>query len=426
MPVELPGFYFDVEKNRYFPLSSKPQIYEKAARTIASVHQCDDKRTSESNLRDTGRRAWSPWHSRLKMLNNSLSLSQRHSHEILCAHYESSSRKTSDLLPTFGKIQAFRSILAGDNFFRVVGDTQGWLYNDRAPHFGAQIAWSADFNLQHQSPISSISASGTHFVATCLDVAKISVHDLKAPEHVYILNINNLHDIWDSHLDGTELTLGASKRAVYIPDIEVSASLEYLNTSSDTLSIYHRKTLVYAGTRNGSVERFDMRMPKQRKQKLFGDRFHGATPSSVLHLSIPREHELLMSHLNGDLLTYDLRSVSTTSLSSPVTIYRGHVNTHTRNLGIAVDERHDILFAAGQDCRIRAWSMRTGVLLTPPTRRDGIMTDYNPLSAVFSDPVCALQVTEENGEAGTTLWAASGRNLHQFRLGQRAPWTVED
>jgi len=80
-----------------------------------------------------------------------------------------------------------------------------------------------------------------------------------------------------------------------------------------------------------------------------------------------------------------------------------------------------MLFAAGQDCRIRAWSMRTGAPLTPADNPP-LSKSCNPFSTVFSEPICALQVTEEGEEAGTSLWAASGRNLHQFHLGQRAPW----
>lgn len=44
-----------------------------------------------------------------------------------------------------------------------------------------------------------------------------------------------------------------------------------------------------------------MRMPTDRGQKLFDDRFKRAPRSSVLHLSVIRDRELLISHLNGDV-----------------------------------------------------------------------------------------------------------------------------
>ena len=61
------------------------------------------------------------------------------------------------------------------------------------------------------------------------------------------------------------------------------------------------QNLVYTGTRSGSIERFDMRMPKYRSQKLFDGRFENLPRSSVLHLSPIRDRELLISHLNGDV-----------------------------------------------------------------------------------------------------------------------------
>jgi len=61
------------------------------------------------------------------------------------------------------------------------------------------------------------------------------------------------------------------------------------------------QNLVYTGTRNGSIERFDMRMPKYRSQKLFDGRFKSAPRSSVLYMSPIRDRELLISHLNGDV-----------------------------------------------------------------------------------------------------------------------------
>jgi DDB1- and CUL4-associated factor 4 len=101
--------------------------------------------------------------------------------------------------------------------------------------------------------------------------------------------------------------------------------------------------------------------------------------------------------------------------------------------GIAVDPSEDLLFAAGQDCRIRAWSLRTGQPLYPPvsspsessssnSRAAGGLSravdDVNPFVTTFDSPIVALQVTEER--EGMCLWAASADFLHRYDLGQRA------
>jgi DDB1- and CUL4-associated factor 4 len=89
--------------------------------------------------------------------------------------------------------------------------------------------------------------------------------------------------------------------------------------------------------------------------------------------------------------------------------------------GIAVDHERDLLFAAGQDCRLRGWSLRTSFPLSPPRAPDppDPQLYFNPFLASFSHPITSLQVTEEPGEAGVSLWATADRDLYQFHLGQR-------
>lgn len=165
-----------------------------------------------------------------------------------------------------------------------------------------------------------------------------------------------------------------------------------------------------------------MRIVKHRSQKLFDTRFAGGPRSPVLYLNAIRESELLISHLNGNLVTFDLRFSAIASPPSPVRLFETHINSYTDNLGIAIDHEQDILFAAGQDCRIRGWSLRTGALLLPPLicSSSTSLSHGNPFSAKFSQPVSVLQVTQELGSAGTCLWAASGRDIFQYYLGQHS------
>ena len=77
---------------------------------------------------------------------------------------------------------------------------------------------------------------------------------------------------------------------------------------------------------------------------------------------------------------------------------------------MAVDPQEQFLFAAGQDRRIRLWSLRTG---GPP-----LVSPAGGLQWPYDDPIRALQVVEEE-EGGMVLWAASGTALHEHKLGQR-------
>ena len=85
------------------------------------------------------------------------------------------------------------------------------------------------------------------------------------------------------------------------------------------------------------------------------------------------------------------------------------------------------IFAAGQDRRIRAWSLRTGdpILPTSPLSSKMYDDDYSELlHQHFAEPVSAMQVTYGGGDSATTsgglsLWALSGKKMYRYWLGQR-------
>lgn len=174
--------------------------------------------------------------------------------------------------------------------------------------------------------------------------------------------------------------------------------------------------------------------------------------STVLKLDIIQEHGLLLSHLDGDvgirvlscafpgftqilsqLSLYDLRFLSE-SRAEPTTVFEGHVNKYLSHLvseslairsdpqlishlqGMAVDPNQEFLFAAGQDCRLRAWSLRTGLPLSSEYLPDD---KANPFNRKFFSPISALQVTRDERSNGVSLWAAYDRDLCQFHLGER-------
>ena len=106
-------------------------------------------------------------------------------------------------------------------------------------------------------------------------------------------------------------------------------------------------------------------------------------------------------------------------------IYMAHVTEIFQ--GIAIDPYEQFLFAAGEDRRIRGWSLNTGMPIIPPledmsdtpdTTPDDTHRLSNPFKAVFSQPVQAMQVTRE--KKGLCLWAASDEDLYRYHLGQQA------
>ena len=83
---------------------------------------------------------------------------------------------------------------------------------------------------------------------------------------------------------------------------------------------------------------------------------------------------------------------------------------------LAIDPSEDFVFAAGQDKRIRVWSLRSGEALLPPSRSNTVGLGTNPFDMEFSLAVMTMQITEESG--GMCLWMAADRDMFKFHLGQ--------
>ncbi|KAK2465412.1 hypothetical protein APHAL10511_002766 [Amanita phalloides] len=403
-PPELPGFYWDQLRNRYFPLSSRP-----ASLRPPYVHDTHVPKHRHH-----------PWRSfQTLRLSHDVTQRLRMTEEILSSHYARTSHVRHTYIPASGRIRAFCTTNFNGAHRRFIGDDQGWLYTYTAPDVEEQVLvtelWVPELCLHPGSEITSICISGSKCIATCLGpTTRVSMQDLNVIGRTSLLGLKGVHDIWCAHLDGNSLAVGADLRAVYLHDLDITTHLTYLPTHSDVFSVYYRENLVYTGARNGSITRFDLRL-KPRGQLLYDERFGARARSTVLHLDIVKDYQLLTSQLDGDLASYDLRF---TRGSSPLVRYEGHVNTHSRKLGVAVDPHRQFLFAAGEDRRIRGWSLSMGVPITPHILDPVESSDdvQNPFSAVFPHPVQAMQVVKER--TGLCLWAASDEDLYQYHLGQ--------
>lgn len=106
--------------------------------------------------------------------------------------------------------------------------------------------------------------------------------------------------------------------------------------------------------------------------------------------------------------------------------FAGHVNSYTERLGLSTDPDKHFVFAAGQDKRLRGWSLRTGQQLAPqPTHSnttflptpDSVAQARTPhiLHREFVAPVPVLQVKQD--EKGLCLWAVAGSELYYCLMG---------
>ncbi|KAF9807350.1 hypothetical protein IEO21_08262 [Rhodonia placenta] len=394
MPRDLPGLYWDEEKKRYFPLTSKPKTLP--GRVLPGVHPEHaghrlplqaplDEGPLPKRRRLYAERYGHPTWNAAETVRTSLGSSRRSrvlhwdgtfdgflgqcmaSRTVECAYEE------VNIPLVYSKVNTSPE----HEYSVMAGDAQGWL--------------------------SSLTRNGDHNAAELNVTSKISSVSSWGTRHV-LLYVKPFQQ-------------SAAKRGILLPDIETGRGFQVLQTGSDVFAIQRRDNLVYVGARNGSISRFDTRLDTNNRQELLQSRFE-PTRSSITHLSVVQEWQLLVSTIRGDLETHDLRFLRSTT---PLMRLNGHINSYTIELGIAVDPSENYVFAAGDDCKLRGWSLHSGdeIVPSPPSPRDIESAATSSLfGKTFDNPIRALQVTESPME--TCLWAASGSTLHQFWLGQRA------
>ncbi|KAF5361030.1 hypothetical protein D9756_004994 [Leucocoprinus leucothites] len=392
MPRDLPGFYWDPQRNRYFPIGTRPP----GPLSSQSLRQPQVPPTPPSDGNYSYESAWGSATTRVRKRRNLWRLTDlgkseliNHSqqallrHDLFGLHVSRTTCAREERLPIFGEIRNFISTTSPTGQqYRLVGDSQGWIYSSHLDAFtlpGNNNTWTVETNLDPDSETSSLNICDTYSLATSFGpVSKMRVQKLDDPNLSFVITAKNTHDIRCASytLNPSEIVVGAKQHAVYLTDIFNQPKTRILKTHSDVFSVVRDHDLIYAGTRNGSIHRFDLRIPSTTitpttKTTIFTDitgsnhspKQGRKSGSTVLHMQLVDDVYFLTSYMNGELVLYDIRYAQR---STPVLRFRGHVNSHTARLGITTDPTSTLLFAAGQDCKIRGWSMRTGEPLLPP------------------------------------------------------------
>ncbi|KAI0269801.1 hypothetical protein BC834DRAFT_571988 [Gloeopeniophorella convolvens] len=462
MPKELPGLYFDAEKNRYFPSSSRPaghaqtsagQPPQKRQNGRAPRQRTHEAESSSSEVPLQDRRQGSAWRtlqashlaSRPKTRVDAI-------HQMMTAQIESTASclavpihvDEGDTLTAFG------AGVHDDQVWSVAGDSTGYIYISEhsstgrylsAPPYELEHSWAQVYLLD--SRVSSVCSSGSRCVATSFG-STVLTSDMAEPwQQVQLSPPPRLvHDIWTSRLRDRSLVLGVAKRAVYIADIDNALDLRSLDTQSDVFALHQEENLVYAGARNGSVTRFDTRERASVGTALLDGAFARAH-NSVTYLRVVREWQLLASTIRGNIEIFDVRAVRGTR---PLMALAGHVNAYQPSLMMrplqphAVTPSEDYLFAAGLDHHIRGWSLRTGeplssaaaapdpaadaAVVVPGHYPRAVSCALSPLAVKFEEQITALEAVQIDRE--TCLFATAGNGVHKFALGRRAGQDVMD
>ncbi|XP_077567237.1 WD repeat domain 21 [Stigmatopora nigra] len=132
--------------------------------------------------------------------------------------------------------------------------------------------------------------------------------------------------------------------------------------------------LLYNGCRSGAIFGFDVRNPGQGKAVTFKHQY----PITSLQI-LQDENYLVAADMSGRINLWDIRAIK------HVQEYKGHYNEHAY-LPIHVREPEGLLLAVGQDCYTRIWSLRDSRLLRTIPSPHPVANDAIP-SIIFSSGI---------------------------------------
>ncbi|TFY70959.1 hypothetical protein EVG20_g2042 [Dentipellis fragilis] len=430
MPRDLPGFYFDPAKNRYFPLSSQPKPTKKPE---------SDRAANASQSKQTNRteNQWSS--STVLKAKNAGSLY----HSLQSARTAHNGRLRE---------RSFRNIETSQLGATSRCDTAAFIPFNQAKISASRRASRSLYMKGKSSIYWAIHKAGFTRATSFGPSSNILYYDWSTERAVFITPSSHLvHDVWTSNFQDTSLVLGQSyhptsdtgllnlnvsigmrKRALLYPDIDHERVYHKLPTGSDVLAVHQHQTMVYTGSRNGSIHRFDTRERTLSGLALLDDIFC-KNSNSAIYLNVVNEWQLVVSTVRGNIELFDLRFPRG---NRPVMSLHGQRNEHLLDLPHAISPCSKYLFAAGLDSRIRGWSLLTGQPLSPtppisttsttPTpipsfsslssNNNGLVR-ANPFHVNFDSVLTSLQAVEIGQQ--TCLYASSGDRLFRFLLGQQ-------
>ncbi|XP_007428151.1 DDB1- and CUL4-associated factor 4 isoform X1 [Python bivittatus] len=151
----------------------------------------------------------------------------------------------------------------------------------------------------------------------------------------------------------------------------VTGHHQTFNTNSDVLAqqFATQSPVLYNGCRSGEIFSIDVRQRSHKGQGWKATQlFHDSAVTSVNLLKT--EQYLMAADMLGQVKLWDLRKLKC------VKEYRGHKNEHTI-VPLHINETEGLLSAVGQDCYTRIWSLRDAHLLRTipspyPSSRDSI------------------------------------------------------
>ncbi|XP_072344009.1 DDB1- and CUL4-associated factor 4-like isoform X3 [Scyliorhinus torazame] len=335
---ELPGFYYDQKKDRYFRLlpghnNCNPLTWE-------TIKQ---REMEEKRLKMLEEDAKSGRVARMGM-NFTMLLQKRHFGLMNSASYLRFSQELKISAMRRNKLEVHSSDSSSNSSFKMI--------------LGTSICWAS---LSGCDSHILLCLSGHADIPGCISLLPASIFSNSNSEDHLSMQCNFRSSTvwscaWCLNPQADKCFSTGLLDCVFVTDA-VTGQKQTFRTNSSVLAqqFARRVPVLYNGCRSGEVFSIDVR---QRTHKGLSWRgatiFHNSAVTSIRLLQ--DENYLMAADMIGKIKLWDLRTARC------IKQYEGHQNEHAY-LPIHVHEEEGILLAVGQDCYTRIWSLHDGCLL---------------------------------------------------------------
>nr|CAC01732.1 hypothetical protein [Arabidopsis thaliana] len=405
MKPELPGFYYDEEKNRYFPIKG-PIPGAKSSSSSRTKQKPEPKPEQETNYQKrTKLKALKLVYSR-ELNGNVISVNKKMS------NFRDEIQKTQASYPVVWRYGSTEDI--GDTALKqfqvdvqtpvgltrknilVAGSAGGCLSilrvsKDRQVYDGviecdpvSVLPCKENDTEEREAPEHILRPTQPCLVAlsSISSIELIGRSDASENSHpeVNILtprslqgNVSSECTIWtsDCNISGSHAAIGTDLGAGLV-DLETGVGSYFLRSKSDVFALqFHQSgNIVHCGLRNGAIVSVDLRERPAfltSHNILFLQLQGNINPSHVIYMPSSltclktlktSDQYLMASSMDGTL--YDQRMVKR---GVGVQTYEGHVNSHTP-IEFGIDPSERFILSGGDDCYTRIWSIKSGQLMS--------------------------------------------------------------
>ncbi|KAI5232154.1 Ddb1- And Cul4-Associated Factor 4 [Manis pentadactyla] len=385
---DLPGYYFDPEKQRYFRLLpghnncnplTKESIRHKEMES-KRLQLLEEDRQKKKTARVGFNTSFLLQKSKLGFLNVTSYCRLAHELRVSCMQRKKVQIQSSD--PSTLASDRFNLILADTNSDRLftVNDVKGGgskygiinlcglkmpslkVYMHENLYFTNQkvnsVCWASLNHLDSHILLCLMGIAETLGCATLLPASLfISSHPAgDQPGMLCSFRIPGAWSCaWSLNIQASNCFSTGLSRRVLVTNV-VTGHRQSFGTGSDVLAQKFAvlSPLLFNGCRSGEIFAIDLRCRNQGKGWKATHLFHDSAVTSVQILR--EEQNLMASDMAGTIKLWDLRT------SKCIRQYEGHVNEYA-HLPLHVHEEEGIMVAVGQDCYTRIWSLRDAQLL---------------------------------------------------------------